>query len=531
MAARRTALVLSLLLAGTALCYSRSLADTFLNYDDRWLVAQNTLLVGDSEGALGKILFDLSPETRYRLGAEYLPVRDLSVWLEARLCGASARAMRIGNLVLYLLCCAFVWFAGSRILRSSGRDSLPALTAAVAVFAFHPVHVESVAWIAGRKDVLAMAFMACGFFVYAGSSRVRPFGVALLFVLATLSKSMACAGVALLPLLDALAGRRVDWKTVVIAALPVAAVLAVQIHVGSLMNMVAEPVGGSRTAALFTMTGVLFRYARMLFLPVDLSVIYDVDVLGPTDWQFVVAMLLLAAGILLAVRAWRRGQRLPGLALLWFLIPLAPVNQVMAPLQNSMADRYLWWSVVSLSVLFGWAVMRYRAAQLLCAAWITGFALLSFQRAPLFADSVALFADATERTVVSTLAPYQLGRAYQERGDIEKALDAFTLSFARGALPSHAPRRHAEAGQSAATNLSNILATNNRLAAAEKILRDAIARWPTYSKLHGNLAEVVARQGRLEEARALYLEIFRRFPDYELARQNYARWFGAPPPG
>src|SRR5882757_2918716 len=127
-------LVLALAVAAV---YAPSLRGGFLNYDDDWLIENNPILRRTDAGALRTIWIDLGPETRQRLGAEYLPVRDTLMWFEVRLFGFSPHAMRAVSLLLYLAAA----LAMRAYLRATIADPIVAGLAAF-LFALHPVHVE-----------------------------------------------------------------------------------------------------------------------------------------------------------------------------------------------------------------------------------------------------------------------------------------------------------------------------------------------------------------------------------------------------
>ncbi|MCL4749395.1 MAG: tetratricopeptide repeat protein [Myxococcales bacterium] len=90
-----------LLALAVLLAYLPSLSGGFLNWDDPWLIRDNRVLADPSPSALGRIWRDFSPETRLELGAEYLPVRDTELWLEARLFGLSPGGLRASALALF----------------------------------------------------------------------------------------------------------------------------------------------------------------------------------------------------------------------------------------------------------------------------------------------------------------------------------------------------------------------------------------------------------------------------------------------
>lgn len=500
------------------LVYLPSLSGGFLNLDDPWLIQHNALLVGDGH-ALARIWTDLSRGTRLALGAEYLPLRDTNLWLEAHLWGLLPQALRASQLALYLGAVFLVRAALHRTL----ADRRVAEVAAW-VFALHPVHVESVAWLAGRKDVLALLFVGAALFVHAGRSRQRLWLVPLLCVCAALSKAMAVVTVALLFAQDLLAGRRPAWVVYALSLAGAASVLAIDLHVGHQVGMVQKPPGGTWLTTLMTMGPVWLRYLAELAWPPLLSLVHDVPVLAAFTAAGVVGYLLLAAWLGVGLWLWRRRRPLGLVTFLWFFVPLLPVSQVLFPLQNLMADRYLLLSVMAPALALGALAVRFhRPGMLTAMACIAGLALFSAQRASLFAFSEYVFADATAKTRTSTLAPYQLAMALNEWHQREKAKKAFEEALRRaGDRPTEAARR-------STNNLALILAHQHRLGEAERLLRRGRQLWPDDPEILGNLAEIVARRGRESEGRRLYEELVRRFPDDAAAVRSYTHRYGHPP--
>ncbi|HEY3236320.1 MAG TPA: hypothetical protein VGJ84_16505, partial [Polyangiaceae bacterium] len=259
-AARRRELIASLaLLSAVIAVYAPSLSGGFLNWDDPWLLLRNPHVQSCEVSEIGKIWTDFSKTTRLELGAEYLPLRDLSHWLEGCTVGIRATPMRIANLLIYASAVLLfaelfrIWFSGF----------LPAQVAAW-IFALHPVHAESVAWLAGRKDVLALLFVAAALLIHARQGPSRTWSVPLLIGCACLSKSVTVIAPALLLAQDFWLRRRPEQR-VYLGSIGVAlAAAALHIAVGSNVGMTTELAGGSRATALITMGPVWLRYLKAL---------------------------------------------------------------------------------------------------------------------------------------------------------------------------------------------------------------------------------------------------------------------------
>lgn len=477
--------------------YAPSFGAGFLNYDDNWLYQENPLLGPEAFRTPVLAFTDFSRETRLILGAEYLPVRDLFVWFQTRLFGIWAPGMHAFSVGLYVA--AALLFRGA-LLRCLGRSFTTELAAAL--FAVHPVHAESVAWLAGQKDVLALCFVGAALFIHAGGRAHGRWSVPLLVLLASLSKSMSVAVLGLLLSQDLVMGRRPDGRLYAGSIAVVALAMSAHVYVGSLVGMVAEPLGGSRHHALLSMGPVWLRYLALCVAPWNLSISHDVPVRTEWDLPAVCGTLFVVAALVFAGLTCLRGKRRPAYLALWFFVPLAPVSQVLVPLQNSMADRYLWLSVMAPCLFASWAIGWAVARGFLSPVFskVTGAAMVlvltgaTFDRTLTFSDSVLLFLDGTAKTVLEPDAPYQLGKALEEAGREDDAIVAFQEVLRR----THGTRNRADV--KASNNLARLLARRGALAEAEAVLRASLERFPNERKLRGNLSKVLRTMNRHQEA-------------------------------
>lgn len=491
-------LKLLLVVLSVVLAYTPALGADFLNYDDPWLWVNNPYLAKDAWGAPVAMVFDFSRDTRLALGAEYLPVRDLFAWFETRIFGLWAPGLSAVNVALYALSLCF--FRGA-LLRVFGGAAW--VEWAVLFFALHPAHVESVAWLSGLKDVLALCFVAATLYLHASDEKARVVGVPLLALLASFSKSMSVSVLVLLLAQDLMLRRRPQARIYVPTVLALGLALGVHLYVGQIVGMIAPPLGGSRVNAFISMGPVWLRYVQLCFAPWHLSIAHDVPARTAWDLWSGLGVAFCALTLVFSALRWRANKPFAAFVWLWFFAPLAPVSQFLAPLQNRMADRYLWLSVLAPCLLLArlgtWEPLRRSVAVQRALGALVALALFAFtfDRAVTFSDSVLLFADGTRKTRHDTDAPYQLGKALEDLGRDEEAMTAFREVLAR------APEGPEPDARAASNNLARLLARRGELHEAEQVLRAALARFPDDPKVRGNLVKVLDGMGRVEEAQAL----------------------------
>ncbi len=392
------AIALALVLYGPTVGYGLT------QYDDAWLVRDNTL-VRDAD--VVAIFTDLSPSTRFVLGAEYLPVRDLSVALDLAVWGTWWGGHHLTNLLVYVA----TLVALTAMLVAFG---LPRRVVAftVVLWAVHPVHAESVAWLAERKGLLAALFVALSGWAYArfrrGGAAGWAAGAAVAAVLAVWSKAPAVFGVAALAALELWApAARASWRRSLtgLAAIGLASALAfVPVLITASRQQVVdteadEPGRGGRVETVLGVHGVNVQLA---VLARDCAPIYPIRAHGPTPLDLAVGGVALAGA--LAVVAWPRRRRAPhplvrAGAALW-LVWWFPSSHLALSLQNLVADRYLLMPVLGVALLAAVGLdalatrTRARLAYVVLGALVTMAAVRSLSAQASWRDGVTLWADA-----------------------------------------------------------------------------------------------------------------------------------------
>jgi len=363
----------------------------------------------------------------------YKPVYLLSVKVDTLFGDWTSGVAHVHNALLHALAAALLFLVLAGLLRNRWIAGAAAL-----LFAVHPVHVESVAWISGRKDVLSLVLVLAAHLLYRRARDAGRVSVAapVLLVLGGLTKGTVWiwSGVLLLDEIVEAARRRREGTPTAPAALlarwvPCLVVSLAGVVLDGMMAVEHGPGAvehGVSTAALAAaMASVHARYVAHLLVPVGLSIDYAVDPGGswasPLAW---VGLALLVGAIVLLVVSWRRHRPLGLLAAGVWILGLLPVNNLWPRTAILMADRYLYLPAAGLYLLLLGLLARYRRGRAaVLALLVVTFGVLGVMRTGAFADARRVWADATEKEPESALAWYQRANDAGERGAWEAAAE------------------------------------------------------------------------------------------------------------
>jgi hypothetical protein len=358
------AIVIAALVLAVCL-YAPTLARGLVNYDDPWLVADNWLVQHPSWDSLRTILFDLHSPKRFVLTPEYLPVRDLSMMLDFAVWGHWYPGFHITNLVIYCASIA-LWFGA---LSAFGIDR-KVVAIAVLLWAVHPSHAESVAWITERKGLLAMMFAgACtlGYARYRSGSDLRWLVLAAACAAASVwSKAPGAFAIAALAGLELiLPHRRASWRRS-LAGLGTIAVVGALAFVPVLVLARSSAVVGDHVvmpaSRLEAVLGVHGFYIEMAAMMMRNAVSYPISTHGPSAMQIALGAVALAT-LVAAVAIPRRGRWSPPAevragAAIW-LFGWLPVSHLVLPLQMIfVADRYMLFATLGTSLILAAGIAR-----------------------------------------------------------------------------------------------------------------------------------------------------------------------------
>lgn len=494
-----------------------------LRFDLAWDDTMLTALVEERarQGGLVAVLGSDFRLKRNEPTGFHRPLVLLSLWADRRLPLPVNVAHHIQNLLLHAAASALVYALLAQLLRSP-----PAALAGAALFAAHPVHVESVAFVSGRTDLL------CAVFVFAAAlfwERVRSGGTgrprletalsAGALFLAAISKETAFVLPAALlawDLCDVRPGatarpNRVRRNALWLLgwAIALGAALALRALAGSGFGSGGEPAG------LWQRVWMVAHYARLLLVPWPLNSWYTAAQVGPTVLG--AACLVAFVGASLAAAGTRHG-RIGLKALIWTAAFLAPVLGFVPFHSAPIAERFLYIPSFGLCAIFGWFValpapsrpvrkVRATAAALV----VTLLALLCVLRAKTWENETTLFLAMTRSSPEAAIGHDGLGTIAQRRGDFEEALRHYRTALEKD------PKAHATWD-----NLGNTLAKLGRNDEAISAYRAGLSSRPDSPLLNFNLALALARAGKRDESISRYRESLRFDPDDPETLNNLA---------
>jgi hypothetical protein len=404
-----------------------SLRNDFTNWDDSIYVYENPDIRNLDLPGLAQI-FSLQTRT----AEDWTPLVTFTHAIEYRLVLLEPPVYHATNVLLHVAA-TLVVFA---LLLRVGVPLFVAFAGAL-VFGIHPLQVESVVWVSGRKNVLSGLFGFAAALVYLKGTRRAYWGALTLFVLSCLSKGIA---IVVPPLIVATlwsARQGVPWRR---EALKLAPFFLVAVGRG-LMTVGSQSDVWARTAAvpfddrMAIMGGVLLSYLRQLVVPTDLRTFYSWPLLSWTD-----PLPLAGYGLVLVLTGlvvWRL-RRNPWIAYLGAFVPitLGPMLNVF-PAPFFQADRYVYMSLPAAGALVAGAV--YLIAERLRSAWLTpvclalwcGFVLTpaTLRQIPVWEDSYTLWTYTLKYEPTFHIAYNNLGLWYQNQEDFETAISHYEQSL------------------------------------------------------------------------------------------------------
>lgn len=517
----------------TLLVFFRVGRHEFITYDDPDYVTENTMVQGGLSAAGLKWAFTTFHANNWH------PLTWISHMMDCALFGVDPGAHHLVNVLFHSANATLLFLL---LVRLTGRSGVAFVVAGL--FAWHPMHVQSVAWISERKDVLSTFFMFLAIMAYvrSRSSAVNspsakqseiPTAIApsdrgwdrayvaalLLFALGLMAKPMLVTLSFVLVLLDYWPLRRAafasqsevplsrllveKWPFFLLTAASCVVTFAAQ-RAEAVVALAPHPLP-LRLANAVLSYGV---YLWKLVWPVNLSVIYPLAPRLP--WVSVVGSGTVLTAITVAV--WKLRATKPHLLVgwLWYLGTLVPVIGLVQVGGQALADRYTYVPYIGLFIALSYEIANYLASgterlrkvgAILTTVVLTGCIATTYMQLGFWKDSERLFSRALQVTGDNAVAQVNLGIALQARGSVQEALDLYLRAI----------RIHPTLVQ-AHHNAANLLDAAGRTEEAIEHYRQALRLKPHAALAHANLAAVLSRNGQTEEARTHFAEAARLAP-------------------
>ena len=576
---RQPALIFPLALAlGTLVLYWPVTNFPFINFDDDAYVADNPI----TQAGLTWHGF-VWAFNGIHVG-NWHPMSWLSHMLDCQLFGLNAGGHHLVNVLFHIANTLLLFTFLRSVTGANWRSACVA-----ALFAWHPLHVESVAWVAERKDVLSTFFWLLTIITYARFTQSRDarraareksvasfatrdasllYSLALLFcALAMLSKPMAVTLPFTLLLVDLWPLKRIrniecriqDLKNLLVEKIPFFILAFALCAVTFLAQRSAGAVSPVELSSRLGNVPVAYaRYLANTFWPTDLAIVYPYVYRWPPA-AIAGAVLLLILFSALAIRL-LRPQPWLATGWFWFLGTLVPVIGFVQVGAQSMADRYFYIPSIGLFIVLVWSMAEFYAARpngkfilsVVGGSALLGCALATAMQISYWRNSEALFLHALDATRNNYVADNALGKVYEKKGDNVRALVLYReavrieprypisqynlglcligFGLNEQAFEHLAAAAHYDPGNADAQfNLGVFFLQNKDWADAAHGFEATLRLRPEFVPAHVQLAKALIALGNFSEAAAQFRAALRLNPDFTDTKTGLADLLAAHP--
>jgi protein O-mannosyl-transferase len=494
----------------------------FINYDDNGYIYENPNV---RAGFTTKSIAWSFSMSGYE--ANWHPLTWLSHILDIQLFGLKAGRHHLTNVFFHCINAVLLFLLLRLMTGAVWKSAFVA-----ALFALHPMHVESVAWVAERKDVLSTLFWIATTFAYVWYVRRcgarRYLLVVFLFALGLMAKPMLVTLPCTLLLLDFWPLRRMEKRK---GSFPIRSLLLEKtplfflVALSSVITFVAQQKGGSvlslerlpfeiRIANAIVSFGT---YLWKMIYPINLACIYPGS--AAVAWGEV-GVSLLCMGIITAISL-KTVRYMPFLLVgwLWYLGTLIPVIGIVQVGEQAMADRYTYIPYIGMFIMIAWGIPELLSRlphkkivlSLAAAAVVVTMTAITFRQIRYWKNSIALFEHAIAITKNNYGAHNNLGLGLDQQGKIDEAITHFTEALRVD--PNYT---------FAHCNLGNLLFKKGRIDEAIHHYAEVLRCAPTDANVHNNIGVALASQGKIDEAIAHYREALRIDPEHVNTLNNLA---------
>ncbi len=497
----------------TAVVYYPVLSHDFLNLDDHIYVTKNKhVQIGLNLQTIKWAFTTIHAEF-------YHPITWISLLVDTSVYGTKARGYLITNLILHTLNTLLVFFVFFNMTGFLMRSMIVAV-----LFALHPFHVETVAWISDRKDLLSTFFLFMSIWAYTWYHRqpktLTYAALAIAFGLAILSKPMVITLPCVLLLLDIWPLERLTFnrdfsaiKADLIALLREKIMLFIMAMAGGLIAIYAQKAGGGLGSILEYPMGLrlgnaLISYASYCLKtiwPLKLAIFYPYPI--TLSYFKIFSALVLLIAITLIVLSQIRSRPYLFVGWFWFLIVLFPTIGILKIGEFAMADRYSYIAIIGLFIIVTWGCAEFGShfrirrfvSMVVIITIILSLGLLSSQQIKHWRNSEALYRHALEVTKDNYMAHYGLGHTLASQRHFSEAVEQFQKA---ARLKPDKTR--------ILLYLGRALTKTGNFQEATAVLQDCLAEKPDHHEARFTLGLVFALENNYEIAARHFIDLARQ---------------------
>ena len=548
---QQTIIILLLLAAATLAVYWQARGHDFIAFDDDLYVTENSNVQNGLTWRGIKWAFTTTQAYNWH------PLVWLSHMLDFRLYKLNPAGHHFTNVLFHIANTLLLFLVLNRMTGSLWRSGFVA-----ALFALHPLHVESVAWVSERKDVLSTFFWILTMWFYTRYVQRPRFATyqPIMFTLALglMAKQMLVTLPLVLLLLDywplerfTLGRQKRDlgpkdarkgkfgtasFSHCFLEKLPLLAlslvasliVFLVQSKATLVKSTIAIPFGYRVGNAILAYA----KYIVKMFWPANLGILYPHPETNLPIWKVLAASVLLLCISIFAIRYFR-SRRWLAVGWLWYLGTLVPVIGLVQVGLQAMADRYTYVPLIGLFIIIAWggaellAKQRYRSI-VLAAGVVTvlsALAVVTWRQVSYWQNSIKLYKHTVAVTANNDILHYNLGMLLLEKGNTEEAIEhwrkAIRIRPGQPTIYKNLAILMSQQGdiEGAIEHYRQVLKLRPRDEGAHKALGSLLAKLDTAEKLF-NRGNTLAEQGELDKAITCYTRLLQLRPGYAAAHNN-----------
>lgn len=499
--------------------YAKTAAHPFINFDDEAYVTQNPYVA--SGLTLNNILWAFTS-----CKVNWHPVTWISHMIDVQLFGLYAGGHHLMNVILHTSSTLILFIFLCRYTSAVWKSFFVA-----ALFAMHPLHVESVAWVAERKDVLSALFFFAAIFAYCeyiktSNNRYHKLCLAL-FIIGLMSKPMLVTLPVILVLLDIWPLNRFQltydnaFRTLIISIKEKLPFFACSLA-SSIITIYAQRAGGAVRSLHEVPLGLRLEnavvsyvaYLANIFYPHDLAILYPIK--QPSLLVFFGAIFIL---VTINLALFKLGKSHPAIfaGWLWFFTTLIPVIGIIQVGSQAMADRYTYIPSIGIFIVIAWGAplipgdftYRKQVEGVLFCIILIMLSCLTWKQIDYWKNEVILYNHTLSITKNNYVIHNNLGNALTQRGEYAEAIQEYRA--VQQIQPDDIDAHY---------NLGYAYLVLNDINSAEKELLAAVRLNPKEKDAHNNLGAVYMKKGELDKAIIEFRKVLMLDPDNKDAQRN-----------